>query len=91
MSRPYNLPVHSHRCPSCELDIPCSDEFCVHVIDPICKECHVKLTSHMDPRLNVLSHINEDWSEEEAFRFLFPNEAPKWYDQGNWSGITIKF
>jgi hypothetical protein len=87
-----SLLIHFHLCWCCKRMI-CyagAEEDCLHGLWKVkgqvfttkdCKECHTKHTAHLDPRLEVLTHINEDFSEDEAYLVLFPNEAPKWLEK----------
>lgn len=83
--------MHTHRCWSCNKQIVYPVENCLHSLwtdsqnheytVKDCADCSKKHTAHMDPRLNVLTHIDEDFSEDEAWLVLFPNEAPKWFEK----------
>lgn len=85
--------IHFHTCWACDQikAFAGAEEECLHglwegdkgrkLTIKMCQQCHKKASAHLDPRLNVLTHINEDFSEDEAWLVLFPNEAPKWFEK----------
>lgn len=84
---------HTHLCFWCQQEKPYegSAEDCLHTMVPgdkgefvvkACSDCIAERPVPEDQaRRNVLTHIDEDFNEDEAWLVLFPNEAPKWFEK----------
>lgn len=84
--------LHSHFCFWCQKEKSYKGEICLHSIvrgdgekefcvQP-CEEClAAKPVAEDQARRNVLTHIDDDFIEDEAWLVLFPNEAPKWMEK----------